>query len=184
LKYIASIKNDDISAFEQVYINNYERLYTYYLRKTGSSFIAEELAQETFIKLWVYRKTLSEEIPIAAQIFRIAKTIFIDTLKKRKLEIVAIEDVHGTYFSNEEGDLLETKEFAQMLYGAVNNLPPIRQKVFKMSREEGLSHQAIAEQLAISPKSVNNHITKAIQQLKQLIATSGSLIVVWLNLPK
>jgi RNA polymerase sigma-70 factor (ECF subfamily) len=184
LKHTAAIKNSDTLAFEQVYIDNYERLYTYYLRKTGSSFIAEELSQETFIKLWIYRKSLSEDIPIAAQIFRIAKTIFIDTLKKKKLETVSIEDAHGKYFSNEGGDLLETKEFAQMLHGAVNNLPPIRQKVFKMSREEGLSHQAIAEQLAISPKSVNNHITKAIQQLKQFITTSGSIIVVWLHLPK
>jgi RNA polymerase sigma-70 factor (ECF subfamily) len=184
LKHTAAIKNSDTSAFEQVYLDNYERLYTYYLRKTGSSFVAEELTQETFIKLWVYRKSLSEDVPITAQIFRIAKTIFIDTLKKKKLEIVSMEDMYGTDFSNKEGGVLETKEFAQMLHGAILNLPPVRQKVFKMSREEGLSHQAIAEQLAISPKSVNNHITKAIQQLKQFIASSGSLIVVWLHLPK
>ncbi len=178
MKYILSIKNDDIAAFEQVYFEYYEKLYSYYLRKTQSVFIAEELAQETFIKLWIYRKTLSEEVPIAAQIFRIAKTIFIDTLKKKKLEIISIEEVYNFDKGGGQFDTMATREFAKLVSDSIETLPPIRKKVFKLSRENGMSHQEIAQMLAISPKSVNNHITKAIKQLKQLISQGSILLII------
>lgn len=169
MKNTAAIKNDDHFAFEEVFREHFEKLYTYYLRKTKSETLAEELAQETFIKLWVYRKSLSEEIPIAAQIFRIAKTIFIDMLKKKKLQVMSIEDVSDKNLSDKEQHLYESKEFARLVLESIEKLPPIRKKVFKLSREQGYTHLEIAKQLAISPKSVNNHITKAIYQLRKML---------------
>ncbi|MEQ1552775.1 MAG: sigma factor-like helix-turn-helix DNA-binding protein [Ferruginibacter sp.] len=49
----------------------------------------------------------------------------------------------------------------------VENLPPIQKKVFKLSRNEGLSHREIAEKLSLTPKNIENHITKAIKQIKK-----------------
>ncbi len=177
LELVIALKNDDKRAFEKVYYTNYEKLYNYYKAKTGSEFIGEELAQEAFIKLWVYRKTLSEEHSIETQLFRIAKTIFIDTLKKRKLEIVYMDEIGNLDISDEAINQLDSKEFARQVDTHIDNLPPIRKKVFKLSRLEGLSHNEIAKLLSISPKSVNNHITKAIKQLKEMIGIVITIII-------
>ena len=179
LELIIALKNDDKVAFEKTYYTYYEKLFNYYKRKTGSEFIAEELSQETFIKFWTYRKTLSEEHSLETQLFRIAKTLFIDALKKRKLEIIYMDEITHLDISNDAHNQMDSKEFAKQVDAHINNLPPIRQKVFKMSRLEGLSHNEIANLLSISPKSVNNHITKAIKQLRELIV---AIILIMLSI--
>jgi RNA polymerase sigma-70 factor (family 1) len=182
LELITALKNDDKVAFEKVYYTYYEKLYGFYKTKTGSEFISEELAQEAFIKLWVYRKTLSVDFTVEVQLFRIAKTIFIDTIKKRKLEIVYMDEIGNYDVWDSSNGNLDAKEFAKQVQNHIESMPPIMQKVFKLSRIEGLSHHEIAKTLSISPKSVNNHITKAIKRLKELIVITASIIIYFLYL--
>ena len=50
--------------FNEVYYSWHKRVYYFILKKTKSSFIAEEVAQLTFIKFWNYRESLSEDLDV------------------------------------------------------------------------------------------------------------------------
>ncbi|NOU37489.1 MAG: RNA polymerase sigma-70 factor [Ferruginibacter sp.] len=169
MNQIQAIQNNNNAAFEKLYAQQHEKLYFYILNKTNSKYIAEEVVQLSFIKLWNYRKSLNPEIAIEAQLFRIAKTVLIDLLRKNNTSKKGI--LHLTEkIQTKPDDILEdldTKDLNKNIYTIVENLPPIQKKVFKLSRNEGLSHREIAEKLSLTPKNIENHITKAIKQIKK-----------------
>lgn len=171
LNEITAIQQGDETIFELVYKKHHEKLYFYILKKTSSNYIAEEIVQLAFIKLWKYRQNLSSDIPLESQIFRIAKTTLIDHLRKNATQRSLIEkynDIIPIEYENIMSSLLK-KEMGERISIVVENMPPIRKKVFKLSREAGLSHKEIASKLALTPKNVENHITKAIKQLKKAL---------------
>jgi RNA polymerase sigma-70 factor (ECF subfamily) len=166
---IFAIQQGDKTIFELVYMRFHEKLYFYVFKKTGSSYIAEEVVQLTFIKLWNNRQILSLQIPLDIQLFQIAKTLLIDLLRKnanqRKL-VDRYKDIIIDGIDDALNPLLQ-KELAEKLAKLIDAMPPVRKKVFRLSREAGLTHKEIAEQLSLTPKNIENHISKAIRQLKK-----------------
>jgi RNA polymerase sigma factor (sigma-70 family) len=77
-------------------------------------------------------------------------------------------------------DELNLKEARELLNAAVNSLPPKRKEVFQLSREEGLSHTEIAQQLGITKGTVNVQIVKALNSIRQYLSENGyqSLMIV------
>jgi RNA polymerase sigma-70 factor (ECF subfamily) len=61
------------------------------------------------------------------------------------------------------------KDNLRQVYDTIEKMAPVRKKIFRLSRLEGLSHKEIAEQMSISPKTVENHIGRAIRQLKEAL---------------
>jgi RNA polymerase sigma-70 factor (ECF subfamily) len=74
LNTVAAIKDSDEFVFQEVFTQYHDKLYFYILSKTKSAYLAEEVVQITFFKLWKYRSSLKENIPLINQLFRITKT--------------------------------------------------------------------------------------------------------------
>lgn len=164
LNYIQNIKSGDVVSFEIVFKLWHKKVYAYFLKKTASEDQAQELTQLAFIKLWNFRHTLSEEHEIDLQLFRIAKTTLLDYFKKlandnRNLKLYCAK---AAMESNEQNENFETK---QELERALSVLPPTRKKVFVLNRLQGYTYKEIAEQLSISPRTVEKHISLAMKQL-------------------
>jgi len=178
LNTIVAIKNSDAIIFEQVVRDFHERLYYFILRKTQSEYLATETVQLTFIKLWDNRHRLDEELSLSAQIFRIARTTLIDLLRKEK----TVHQLKQNYTHLKQADYeapsvqakLSEKELQEKLREALDKLPPIRRNVFELSRVKGMSYKEIATSLNISVRTVENHISNT---LKQLRAYLGALII-------
>ncbi|MFC4231499.1 RNA polymerase sigma-70 factor [Parasediminibacterium paludis] len=169
---VAEIKAGNKFVFTEVYYKYHERFYFFVLKQTASTDIAEEVVQQAFIKLWESREKLSEVFTIDVQLARITRSILIDTLRKKAIERKVINQVVAqapTIFSSDPS--LE-KELKNKIYSAIEGLPPICKKIFKLSREENLSYNEIAEQLSISPKTVENQISKALKVIRQVAALS------------
>jgi RNA polymerase sigma-70 factor (ECF subfamily) len=173
---IAAIKDGDAFIFSELFKEYHQKVYFYTLSKTHSQYLAEETTQLTFIKLWHYRGSLDESLPISQQIFRIAKTTSIDLLRKEAVQQKLLQakkqaDAQGLNAS----DAVEVKELQQRLAQIVQNMPPVRRKVFEMSRYEFKSHKEIAQLLSLSVKTVENHIALALKQLRHFLM----LILIW-----
>src|SRR5580658_6589478 len=84
LTTIAALQEGDTVIFQQVFNQYYEKLFFYMLSKTKSSYLSEEAVQLTFIKLWQYKASLNQEIPLSIQLFRIARTTLIDLLRSNE----------------------------------------------------------------------------------------------------
>ncbi len=163
-----NIKSGDITSFKLVYLHYHSKLYFYVLKHTQSAWLAEETVQITFIKLWENRHNLVPDIDLSRQIFRIAKSAMIDLLRKesRRLNHNGVLADELEVLPDPSSDDLLKKEDLRQVYDTIEQMAPVRKKVFKLSRFEGLAHKEIAEQLSISPKTVENHIGRAIRQLK------------------
>jgi RNA polymerase sigma-70 factor (ECF subfamily) len=184
LNEIAAIQKGDETVFELVYERHHEKLYFYILKKTSSAYIAEEVVQLAFIKLWTYRRSLSFEVPLEAQIFRIARTSLIDLLRKNANQRSLLEnykDIVPVEGENVMSSLMK-KEMSERISSLIEEMPAVRKKVFKLSREGGLSNKEIAEQLSLTPKNVENHISKAIKQIKKALLIFCQLLLLFLQI--
>lgn len=164
LSDIIKLKTGDHEVFEVVFKLSHKKVYAYFFKKTNDEDIAQELTQLAFIKLWNFKHTLSEDHELDVQLFRIARTTLLDHFKKlsnddRNLKL---------YYSNineEAADQNQKFEINQQLEVALSVLPPTRKKVFILNRLQGYSYKEISEQLSISPRTVEKHISLAVKQL-------------------
>ncbi|WP_052266332.1 RNA polymerase sigma factor [Pedobacter kyungheensis] len=175
MNHVADLASGCLQTFQTVYSLFNQKLYAYILKKTNSAYMAEEVVQLTFIRLWEKRETLSAEYNLSTQIFRIAGTILIDQLRK--------EAVSKKHLSVVEEDFVlktdtEQPEMLHALEQAIEQMAPVRKKVFKMSKVDGYSYKEIAEMLSISPKTVENHISQALKQLRAAFSSIISLAVI------
>ena len=169
---IKELKDGDELYFKQVFDQYHQKLYFFILYKTKSEYIAEEVVQMAFTKLWQCRQTLKEEYTISTQLFRIATTILIDYLRKYnnkdavtgRLDVLTVEK--GIDSTTEK---MSGAELQKRILEAVNDMPPVRKQVFEMSREHGMSYREIAETLSVSSRTVETHIYKALKQIKKHI---------------
>jgi RNA polymerase sigma-70 factor (ECF subfamily) len=163
------IKNGDLASFRIVYQEYHVKLYYYVFKHTQSDYLAEETVQLTFIKLWEKRTSLSVQFDLSTQLFRIAKSTMIDLIRKQR-----VQQTHQEAFAENateayaETDLVQ-KNTLHRVYDHIERMSPLRKLVFKLNRFEGLSHKEIAEKLSITPKAVENHIVRAVRQLKDAL---------------
>ena len=169
LKTIAALKEGDRVIFEAVFHQYHERIYLYIFHKTQSTYLAEETTQLTFIKLWQYRENLSEDYQLFTQLFRIARTTLIDLLRKEEYR-KGLEGKGGMPAPADEVlDSMAAREMQKKMWEMVAQMPPVRKQVFTMSRMQHMTPVEIAQELSISVKTVEGHITRALKDLRGIL---------------
>lgn len=165
---VISIKKGDRKAFYTAFEEYHGKLYQYIYKYSGNAWYAEETVQLSFIRLWDKREGLSEEYSLSIQLFRIGKSILIDLTRKEKLRDT--RELSDTFISGPtESERLMYKEQLEKALSAIDQLPDQSRKAFQLSRLEDLSHKEIGEQLSISPKTVESHITRALKHLRKTL---------------
>jgi len=165
---IDAIKKGDARAFEQAYFLYREKLFAYFLKKTNSQDDAKDLLQITFCKLWQYRKSLSEEFLPEQQLFYIARTVFIDYLRKENKLHKIKTSVKLKARENQSAENIYEFDVQMQIQNLLAGMPAIRKKIFELHRLEGYSYKEIAAMLAIPVKSVDNNLTKALKHLRNI----------------
>lgn len=178
----------DQQAFSQIFYHYSQRVYGYILSKTKSEELTEEIVQEVFIKLWHKREEMSQIDNYGAYILTMATNKTYDFLRKMASEEKLKQQVWSSIqsYSNITEETLDLNQSQALLNEAIEQLPPQRKKVFILSRQEGLSHNEIAEQMNLSPKTVNNHLVEALRFIKNYIhqkpGTSFTLLMILLRI--
>lgn len=166
------LKYSDEAAFTELFERYRNKLYYYLLKHAKSPEIAEEIVTDIFMKLWEGRE-------LAGQI-REAGAFFHKVGYYKAMDFLRIAARHGrlrqAYIARvpEEpvkpaDELLIDAETKALLYKAVNRLPPQRKLIYRLSREDGLTHEQIAEALHLSRSTVNNAMTAATRSIAQFL---------------
>jgi RNA polymerase sigma-70 factor (family 1) len=170
MDYVEEIKLGNKLVFEEVYYKYHERFYFYVLKNTSSDVLAEEVVQMSFIRIWEKRVELSNAFPIEVQIARVARSIMIDALRKKAAERKALDIIKQSADVAVAHDPVAGKQLIEKISETIEGLPPECRKIFTLSREEGLTYSQIADRLSISPKTVENQVSKALKAVRKAAA--------------
>ncbi|MDD2303292.1 MAG: RNA polymerase sigma-70 factor [Prolixibacteraceae bacterium] len=166
------LQNGDESAFEVIYKMYAPRLYYFIYEYIPQKDIAENIVQETLMVLWSKKSELTDDTNLGAYLFTVAKNNCLYKLREIKYRQrifnnaeVNESELEANYIALES---LETTRFneieiEQIIEHTLAQLPPQCRTVFNLSRFKGMKNREIAEELNISAKAVEGHITKALK---------------------
>lgn len=165
---VALLQKNDDRAFREIYERYWDRLMARAMMQLRSAEDAEELLQDIFVKLWKRRESLQLKHSFHTYIAAVLKYEIIRRLADNKIKrsTSANEIIHTELPDHSTQQWLDYKDLKEQLEASVEALPGQCQLVFRLSREQGLSEKEIAATLQIKPKTVQNHMNRAIKKLK------------------
>lgn len=174
------VSQGDAAAYREVFDLYCSKLTAFIYRLTKSEDTAAELVQDVFVKLWVSRLHLAEVDNPQAYIFTMASNRTMDHLRKvsahAKMLSALWDRVSNLQQSTEE--LYNAKEYSELINQAIVQLSPQKQKIFRLSRYEGLKHEEIAAHLSLSKSTVKNHLVETLRHIKTYLHQHSETLVI------
>lgn len=161
--------NGDQEAFTLLYRRHWEPLFITTVRVILNKEDAEDIVQEVFTSLWNRRTALNLTGPLGAYLHTSVKYKAINYIEKnitRRHYAQTLGKAAEASSPPSAEVLLRVKEVQQLVRTVIGNMPPKMREVFRLSRQEHLSHREIALRLDISEETVKKHIQNALQLLK------------------
>lgn len=176
---LKQLQTGDQNAFDTLFRQYYKYLVVVAYRYVGDDHQARDIVQDVFMDLWKRREKINIQQSIKAFLRRAVVNNCLSILKKNKKTTTTDEvNLQLTDEHNKVDGLYEYKELEAVINEAIESLPERCQLVFKMSRHENLSHKAIAEQLNISTKTIENQMTKALKVIRGALKKYELLIFI------
>lgn len=181
-RYVEALKNGDHEAFDVLFRKYTERVYAFILGITRQQFASEEITQIVFLKVWENRLRIDEHFSFKSFLFSVTYHEIISWLRKEKSEQRKIRNFVSSvnYLSKETEVKIEFRDMVDLTNQLIESFPEKRREIFKLSREHGLSNKEIAQELNISVKTVEGHMTVALKILREKIGKisfSGYLFI-------
>lgn len=174
-------EGDEQAMFTSLFRTYGARIFFYFRKYVKRTEVAEDLLQEVFANLWTRRHHLSEEKNIEAYLFVSARNHLYNHLKQLVTETTVLTQEDDLTFSYDQvGETMRYKETQAAYYEALAALPAQRRKAFVLSREQGMSYKEIAEEMGISPRTVEKHISEALQWLRGKLSTPYTLCLLFI----
>lgn len=169
---VPALREGKKSAYEEIYNDYFGVIYRLSIQYLHDSAIAEEIVQDSFMKLWEIRETLNEQFYIRSFLYTITKNNCLNHLRNRKIALKHQEnlqylEMQFNYEALEKmGNYLEFEALREKIDLAIAALPSDLQQTFLLNRYEELSYKEIALKQTISVKSVEARISKALRILR------------------
>lgn len=168
---IKELKRGSNKAFNQIYVLYAKRLYAYCYKFTKLQEEAEEIVQDTFLRLWRAKVDIKQEETVQSLLFIMAKRLMINAYRLRNNHQVYEEKIDQIETpSTDSADYnIEYEEFYKIFQAGMKTLPKTQQKVIKMSRFNKLSNKEIAEKLSLSEQTVKNQLSVGLKALEEYL---------------
>lgn len=168
---VKALSEGNENAFRKLFDTYRNELYKFSLSMVCSGFYAEEIVQEVFLKVWTKRKTLNPELSFKSYLFTITRNDTIKFLKKAANNLKLREEVfyQSQKFANPTERYMREIELDVLKKEALDQLPPKRRLIFEMSRNDGKSYEDIAMELGLSPNTVRNQMSMALETMRSFL---------------
>ena len=166
---VVKLKEGNRNAFNHIFRLYNQKLYFFALGYLKSDKDAEEIVQETFLKIWEHKEYLDPELSLQAYIFKIAFN-FIQKRWIRKIKDEELRhDLTGELvdFDDYTDGTLNYHSLLEYINRLINQLPPRQKQILELRKLEGYSIKEISDMLDLAVKTVEAHLTAALKFLKQ-----------------
>jgi len=154
--------------FDTIFNTWYDPIRNFIYYKTGDVQAAQDIAQETFLKIWEKRSNIKVET-IRNLLFTIANNLFLNRLDHQKVSFRFASNYQRNKMAEAPDFELEMKEFDQRLQKALADLDEKKRTVFLMNRIDEFTYHEIADNLGVSVKAIEKRMEKALAFLRKRI---------------
>jgi len=181
---LSRVSEGDEQAFEALFKQYRNKVYAYLLRITKFPEISEEITMDIFLKLWVRRDLLVNIKDPDAFLCKVAYNKALDffrtTARHDRLQKAYAEHFKRLQETGQASPIQE--ENLELLKKVINGFPPRRKLIYKLSREENMTYEQIADHLNLSPKTVKNTMADALKDIRQHLSRKKDVtdIILWL----
>lgn len=163
------VAEGDGVAFNVLFDTYRPNIYTTALRVTNNEWMAEDIVQDTFVKVWIHRQRIPEIANFETWLYVLSKNIALDIIKKK---------AHYKAYSQEEAKnallrvypeadyLTQDKDFKRLLDEAIERLPTKQKETYRLIREQHLKREEAAEILQVSPETVKSNLDQAMKSIR------------------
>lgn len=171
----SQLSQGDQNAFTRIFHFYSRRLYPWLLKKTKDAEAAEEIMQDTFLKLWINRERLAGMDNPEGYIYKIAANGMLDHFRKLAMEHKILNRFkHGNTNAVDTSaqGIIDLRETQKIIDQAVYRLPQQRKLIYTM-RQDGMSYDEIAAKLGLSANTVKNQLITAGKFIRGYLKENG-----------
>ncbi|WPP50771.1 RNA polymerase sigma-70 factor [Catalinimonas niigatensis] len=159
------VRQNDRVAFEEIYRRYWSKIYYAAYKVLKEQEISSDLTQEVFTQLWLKREA-TEISSISSYLYGMIRNQVFKSLRDGKIAQFHLDRIHQITFVNQTEETVNLHQLQEIYEASLATLPARCREVFHLSRNEHMSVKEIALQMEISPKTVENQITKALKLLR------------------
>lgn len=178
---MAALAAGDEGAFEVLVERHRQGLVNFFHRLVWEHALAEGLAQDVFLKLYLHKEEYTPQAKFTTYLYRIARNCWIDHLRRTKSErknrSLDAETDEGKSLgvalqvkAEDPGATVKKDELADAVVEAIDELPEEHKIVFILSEVKGMRYQEISETLEIPVGTVKSRMFHAVQRLRKSLA--------------
>ena len=181
---ISALSNGDEKVFEQLFRHYYKRLCNYACNILNDMDEAEECVQQMLVGVWEKRSGLSINTSVKSYLFKAVHNAALNRIRHGKVRKLYADDyIKTSSESTAPAQNLEKTELQNQIQQAIATLPEQCRLVFKLSRFENMKYAEIATHLGISVKTVENHMGKALKQMREQLKDYLPLLILLMPWP-
>lgn len=163
------INRGNKSAFQELFERYSGQIYHFALKYFRNQQEAEEVVQDVFLKIWEKRDGLDRSKSIKSFVFTVAVNTIYDSVRRRNIENSYKDFAKNNFDFQSETTWHEViyNEMLAKVEDVIHCLPNQQRRIFKLSRQKGLSNEEISIRLNISKRTVENQLYRALVFLKK-----------------
>lgn len=176
-KYNSISDSDLVSLLQASNHNAYTELYWRYSRlmiafaykKLQDKDLTEDFVQDLFISLWERREYLQVNTSFSAYLYTCLRNKIVDHFLHQKVETKYhsfLKEYISTRQISTSDHLIREKQLKEYIDAQIDQLPKKMRAIFELSRNEGMTHQEIADSLNISKENVSRQVSNALKILR------------------
>jgi RNA polymerase sigma factor (sigma-70 family) len=162
---VAGLRAGDAAAFDRAYELYRPRLFGFLLRLSRRRTIAEDLLDETWLRLVAHARSLRADTRLGAWLFTVARNLYWTHRRSSVLEESATAELLTLWPAREHWpspfDLASTRELGRQLERALATLPPQHREVLLLVGYEGLTPTEAAAVCGVSPVALRQRLSRA-----------------------
>lgn len=160
----------DKKAYETMFRRFYPKVHRFVAMLLKNEDDADDVSQLIFLKVWNKREKFADIQNFDSYLFILAKYTVINYISSKHIIPIDIDSLPDRY-ANESSphDDVVAKDTQLLIDMVVESMPQQRQMIYRMSREQHLKNEEIAQRLGIQKKTVENHLNLALKEIKKAL---------------